>query len=117
MTTVLAVDLGSASGRVLAGTFADGRVEVADVHRFKHQALRDGARLTWDVETMWEQTVIGLRKAVAAHPDAVSVSIDTWGVDFAPLDAHDELLGPVRAHPHERTSRTLREFRPRLGDR
>ena len=117
MTTVLAVDLGSASGRVLAGTFADGRVEVADVHRFKHQALRDGARLTWDVETMWEQTVIGLRKAVAAHPDAVSVSIDTWGVDFAPLDADDELVGPVRAYRDERTSRTLGEFRSRLGDR
>ena len=117
MTTVLAVDLGSASGRVLAGTFADGRVEVADVHRFKHQALRDGASLTWDVETMWEQTVIGLRKAVAAHPDAVSVSIDTWGVDFAPLDADDELVGPVRAYRDERTSRTLGEFRSRLGDR
>ena len=93
MTTVLAVDLGSASGRVLAGTFADGRVEVADVHRFKHQALRDGARLTWDVETMWEQTVIGLRKAVEAHPDAVVIQLG------AGIDARYDRLGrPAVTH-------------------
>ena len=95
MTTVLAVDLGSASGRVLAGTLHDGRLDVTDIHRFKHQALRDGASLTWDVGTMWEQTVIGLRRAVEAHPDAVSVSIDTWGVDWAPLDENGELVGDV----------------------
>ena len=93
MTTVLAVDLGSASGRVLAGTFADGRVEVADVHRFKHQALRDGARLTWDVETMWEQTVIGLREAVEAHPDAVVIQLG------AGIDARYDRLGrPAVTH-------------------
>ena len=53
MTTVLAVDLGSASGRVLAGTLTDGRLDVTDIHRFKHEARRraDGT-LTWDVATM-----------------------------------------------------------------
>ena len=90
MTTALAVDLGSASGRVLAGTIVDGRLEITDVHRFKHQAIRDETgSLTWDVDTMWEQTVIGLKKAVEQFPDSVSVSVDTWGVDFVPLDANN----------------------------
>nr|MCW1092065.1 hypothetical protein [Streptococcus anginosus] len=94
MTTALAVDLGSASGRVLAGTIVDGRLEITDVHRFKHQAIRDETgSLTWDVDTMWEQTVIGLKKAVEQFPDSVSVSVDTWGVDFVPLDANNERVG------------------------
>ena len=38
MVTALAVDLGSSSGRIVAGTFGDGRVEEMEVRRFPHQA-------------------------------------------------------------------------------
>ncbi|MDC4232115.1 rhamnulokinase [Actinomyces sp. B33] len=117
MTTALAVDLGSASGRVLAGTLVDGRIEVVDVHRFAHEAQRRDGSLIWDVETMWEQVVEGLTRAVEQFPDAVCVSVDTWGVDFAPLDSDDRLVGPVRAYRDERTARTLDAFRARIGDR
>ncbi|WP_115728664.1 rhamnulokinase [Actinomyces culturomici] len=117
MTTALAVDLGSASGRVLAGTLIDGRLEVEDVHRFKHQAIRQDGSLVWDVDTMWEQTVIGLKKAVERFPDAVSVSVDTWGVDFVPLDANDCRVGAARAYRDERTARTLEQFRALIPDR
>ncbi|QPK81610.1 rhamnulokinase [Schaalia sp. ZJ405] len=118
MTTALAVDLGSASGRVLAGTLReDGRIDVTDVHRFKHQAQRHHGSLIWDVDTMWDEVVVGLRKAVEQFPDAVSVSVDTWGVDCVPLDAHDERVGEVRAYRDERTQRTLDEFRSRISDR
>ena len=108
MTTVLAVDLGSASGRVLAGTLTDGRLDVTDIHRFKHEARRrqDGT-LTWDVATMEAETIIGLKKALEQFPDARSVSIDTWGVDWAPLDENGDLVGDVIAYRDERTSRTL----------
>lgn len=117
MTTALAVDLGSASGRVLAGTLVDGRLEVEDVHRFTHQAIRQDGSLVWDVDTMWEQTVIGLKKAVERFPDAVSVSVDTWGVDFVPLDANDCRVGAARAYRDERTARTLEKFRALIPDR
>ena len=40
MTTALAVDLGSASGRVLAGTIVDGRLEITDVHRFRQSVTK-----------------------------------------------------------------------------
>ena len=118
MTTVLAVDLGSASGRVLAGTLTDGRLDVTDIHRFKHEARRrqDGT-LTWDVATMEAETIIGLKKALEQFPDARSVSIDTWGVDWAPLDENGDLVGDVIAYRDERTSRTLDAFRERPSTR
>ena len=117
MTTALAVDLGSASGRVLAGTIVDRRIEVTDIHRFKHQAIRKDGSLIWDVDTMLEETIIGLRKAVELFPDAVCVSVDTWGVDFVPLDANDERVGEARAYRDERTNRTLEQFRELVDDR
>ena len=58
-----------------------------------------------------------LKKALEQFPDARSVSIDTWGVDWAPLDENGDLVGDVIAYRDERTSRTLDAFRERIGDR
>lgn len=117
MTTALAVDLGSSSGRVIAGTLVEGRIEQHVVHRFAHEAVRRGGALVWDLERLWEETVRGLREAVALFPDTVSVSVDTWGVDFVPLDEDDRVVGEPRAYRDERTARTLEDFRSLVDDR
>lgn len=119
--TALAVDLGSSSGRVIAGTFRDDRIEEVEVRRFPHEARRvpgdDGTEyLSWDLEFIWQEIVAGLREAVAQFPDAVSVSVDTWGVDYVPLDADGQPLTPGRAYRDERTIRTHDAFRERLSD-
>lgn len=114
--TALAVDLGSASGRVVAGTLRDGRVVETEVHRFPHQARPVDGVLSWDLDFIWGEVVTGLREAVARFPDAVSVSVDTWGVDHVALDAEDRPVTPGRAYRDERTTRTLAAFRARLND-
>lgn len=116
MATALAVDLGSSSGRVLAGTLNDGRIEVREIHRFAHEAAEVGGALVWDLDGLWDNVVAGLRLAVDQCPDAVSVSVDTWGVDTVVLDAAGERLGAARAYRDERTARTLDAFRSRVGD-
>lgn len=114
--TALAVDLGSSSGRITAGTLEDGRVAETEVRRFAHRAtLRDGY-LTWDLDLIWREVVAGLTEAVDRFPDATSVSVDTWGVDWVPLDADGRRLTPGRAYRDERTERTLEAFRERLPD-
>ncbi len=116
MTTALAVDLGSSSGRVLAGTLIDGRVEVEKVHRFYHEAKRDGDDLVWDLDVMFNEMVTGLKKAAEQFPEAKSISVDTWGVDFVPLNANDEIVGKSYAYRDERTTRTHDAFRARIAD-
>ena len=115
-TTALAVDLGSSSGRVIAGTFADGVVTQVEIHRFAHRAEMTDGHLCWDLDLIWNQVVLGLREAVRRFPDAASVSVDTWGVDVVPLDAEGRRLTPGRAYRDERTVRTLDAFRERLSD-
>lgn len=114
--TAVAVDLGSSSGRITAGVLEDGRVDEVEVRRFAHTAtMRDGY-LTWDLDLIWREVVAGLREAVSRFPDAASVSVDTWGVDWVPLDAQGERLITARAYRDERTDRTLPAFRERLPD-
>ncbi len=114
--TALAVDLGSSSGRITVGTLEGGRVEQVEVHRFAHSAeLRDGY-LCWDLDLIWHEVATGLGLAVEQFPDAVSVSVDTWGVDWVPLDRDGRRLTPGRAYRDERTERTLDAFRAQLPD-
>ena len=122
--TALAVDLGSSSGRVIAGTLRDGVVQEVEVRRFPHEARmvpstgsgQPTAYLTWDLDFIWGEVVAGLRDAVAQFPDAVSVSVDTWGVDGVMLDANGDRVVPGRAYRDERTTRTLDAFRDRVDD-
>lgn len=114
--TALAVDLGSSSGRVIAGTLADGQITETEVHRFPHEAqFRDGG-WSWDLDFIHREIITGLHKAIQRFPDAVSVSVDTWGVDFVLLDADDQRLEPHRTYRDERTLRTHQAFRARLDD-
>ncbi|RRD49553.1 rhamnulokinase family protein [Arachnia propionica] len=114
--TALAVDLGSSSGRIIAGVLDDGRVTETEVHRFPHTAKEEGGYLCWDLEAIWEEVVRGLRLAVEQFPDATSVSVDTWGVDWVPVDAEGKALTRGRCYRDERTQRTLDAFQERLPE-
>ncbi|MCC2591921.1 rhamnulokinase [Tessaracoccus sp. OS52] len=114
--TALAVDLGSSSGRIIAGTLADGVVSEVEIHRFAHQASMVDGYLSWDLDLIWGEIVTGLREAVRQFPAAGSVSVDTWGVDYVPVDQSGNRLTPGRAYRDERTARTVDAFRERLSD-
>ena len=114
--TVLAVDLGSSSGRVVAGTYRDGRIDEVEVRRFPHRARHIDGYLSWDLDFIRDEVVAGLRDAVAMFPDAISVSVDTWGVDYVPLDGDGRPVTPGRCYRDDRTTRTLDGYRARLDD-
>lgn len=99
----LAIDLGAESGRVMSVRFDGERLQLAEVHRFANQPVRVRNSLRWNVLSLWDEMLSGLRKAFAQHGAAASVGVDTWGVDFALLDAAGELLG---APFHYRDART-----------
>ncbi len=98
---VLAFDLGAESGRAMLARFDGERIALDEVHRFANGGVPVRGALHWDVLRLWDEMRRGL--ALAAPHGPASVGIDTWGVDFALLDADDALIG----HPfHYRDRRT-----------
>lgn len=114
--TALAVDLGSSSGRVVAGTYDGARITLREAHRFAHGARPIDGALVWDRERLVRESIAGLRSAVAHAPNPVSVSVDTWGVDVVLLDSAGAEVGPAWAYRDERTARTHAAFRQRVSD-
>ena len=105
MATLAAVDLGAQSGRIAVGRFDGERLGVTEVHRFANVPVRVRDTLNWDILAVYRDVINGLRAAgrEAGHVD--SVAVDSWGVDFALVDAKGRLVqNPV----HYRDTRRAR---------
>lgn len=99
--TVLAVDLGAESGRVMAVHWDGRSLRLEELHRFANGPINVRGTLYWDFLHLWQQIQTGIEKGKAHRP--ASLGVDTWGVDFGLLDAQGQLIGnPV----HYRDPRT-----------
>ena len=100
----LAVDLGAESGRVMAGLFDGSQIRLEDLHRFANGPVSVAETLRWDLIRLWSEIQGGLAKAASRFgQSAVSVGVDTWGVDFVLLSKAGEMLGQAY---HYRDART-----------
>ncbi|MCP4418379.1 MAG: rhamnulokinase [Chloroflexi bacterium] len=99
--TVLSIDLGAESGRVMAVKFNGRSFIQEELHRFPNTTVTVNGTLHWDFLRLWHDIQKGIEKGKALNP--ASIGIDAWGVDFGLLDKHGNLIGnPV----HYRDGRT-----------
>lgn len=108
--TYLAVDFGAGSGRVIAGTLCDGKLQIDEVHRFANRQIKIGKRLYWDFPALFQEMVDGLRAAAEKGYNVKSIGIDTWGVDFGFIDKNGNLMGNPVCYRDERTKGLPEEF-------
>lgn len=95
---VIAVDLGAESGRVIRADFNGERITMTDVHRFSNTPVTVRGTLHWDVLRLWHNIQTGIQQV---GDSALSVGVDTWGVNFALLDSAGNLLSnPVHYRDH-----------------
>ena len=85
MSSVVAVDLGATSGRVILATFGQ-RLELQEVHRFSTAARLTKMGLRLDAKALMKEIQTGLGVAMqAARGPVKAVGIDSWAVDYGLL--------------------------------
>ena len=121
MTTVVAIDLGAFSGRVLRGAFDGERLAIEECSRFPNGPValpgpacaggagagrsggggpascarsgdEVGVAYEWDILALWRGILDGLREASLRGP-VDAIGIDTWAVDYGLLDEGGRLIG------------------------
>lgn len=102
-TYYLAIDIGASSGRHILGSLKDGRMELEEIHRFPNGMKEQGGESVWDVDELFAQIKIGMKKCREAGKIPVSVGVDTWGVDFVLLDREGNRIGNATAYRDGRT--------------
>ena len=103
--TYLAVDFGGGSGRVIAGSLLQGKLELEEVHRFTNRQVKLGNHVYWDFPALFEDMKTGLKLAAQKGYRLKGIGIDTWGVDFGLIDKSIPNTGYTKAlRLHRNTS-------------
>jgi len=104
MATMVSVDLGAQSGRVALGRLDGDALTVTELHRFPNVPVSVEGKLHWDVHSLYDGVLEGLRAAAREAGGSVdSIGADTWGLDFALLDRAGELVQKPVHHRDRRT--------------
>lgn len=98
-----AVDIGASSGRVVRAEVDDEHVDIETVHRFPNAIVERDGHLRWPFTSLFDEVRAGLAKV----PDAESIGIDTWGVDYGLLDDSGDLLAEPISYRDPRTSSAM----------
>lgn len=91
--SVIAVDLGASSGRVIQITLEEGQICLREAHRFSNSGISAMGRLYTDILYIYSEIIKGLQNVFRSGAEIDSVGIDAWGVDFVFLDSQGELAG------------------------
>ena len=58
----VAVDLGASSGRLIVGSLSSGTLSLTERHRFDNGPLKSEASIFWDIQSLFNEIKIGLKK-------------------------------------------------------
>jgi rhamnulokinase len=110
--SLVAVDLGATSGRVIAGNVSANAVHHEVVHRFPNGPVESAGELHWDATGLFAHLLDGLAMAAMQGP-LLSIGVDSWAVDYA-LFREDTLLGEPFHYRDERTALGVRRVHEAL---
>lgn len=103
-TYYLAVDIGASSGRHILGYLDNGRMILEEIYRFENGMTSQDGKKLWDIQRLFAEIVAGMKKCKEIGKIPVSMSIDTWAVDYVLLDEKDQVLGDTYGYRDSRTT-------------
>ena len=114
----IACDLGAETGRVMLGHLSAGRLSLEEIHRFRTPVVTmpPGPSMRWGVLQILAEIKAGLGKLAKAGTRVDSISVDSWGVDYALIGRGQPLLWPPYHYRDARTDSVYAPVRRKLGD-
>lgn len=112
----LAIDLGASSGRHIIGYYENDELITQEVYRFTNGVTKLDGHLTWDIDGLFNNVVNGISEAFKLFPNIESISIDSWGVDYALIE-NDKIKYPVYAYRDSRTEKPIQEVHNLISKR
>ena len=100
----LAVDIGASSGRHMLAHMEDDKVVLEEIHRFSNGMVQVDGHKRWDIDELFRQIIIGLKKCKELGKIPTSMGIDTWAVDYVLLDENDNVVRPCFGYRDGRTA-------------
>ena len=113
MRHCLAIDIGASSGRHIVGWMENGEMKTKEVYRFPNGVSEFDGHLTWDIDALTDHVKTGIEKARESFENFVSLSVDTWGVDYVLMKGNEEVR-PCYAYRDSRTEAVIDQVHERM---
>lgn len=97
--SVLAIDLGSSSARVM---LVDKDYNSVELGRYAHEPIKIGGNYRFDTNTLFNY-VIGIVDKAIDENEIESIGICSWGVDYGLIDEHGALVDLPISYRDNRT--------------
>ncbi|WP_285715539.1 rhamnulokinase [Pelosinus sp. IPA-1] len=115
MKKYIAVDIGASSGRLMAGGKQDGKIQLEEIYRFENEIKGENGSYFWSIEKLFNEIVNGLKVAKQEGIEECTLGIDTWGVDYALIDAKGNRIQEVYAYRDERTKTAIQDISKKVS--
>ena len=102
----LAIDIGASSGRHIVGWKEGDQIQTDEVYRFPNGVKEVNGHLVWDIESLAEHVIKGVKAAFERYSQIQSLAVDTWAVDYVLMSGDEEIL-PCYAYRDRRTERAI----------
>lgn len=109
-STYFAIDLGATSGRTILASYDGKKIAMKELTRFENPMIPMSGHLYWDLPGLYNEVLIGLKKAAEEGVLVESIGIDTWGCDFAFFGADGQLLGLPHCYRDQHTDGAQEKF-------
>lgn len=103
--SVLALDLGASSGRLVRVSVEGGRMAAELLYRFENGVVSMDGCAYWNIVSIYENVIKGL--CLAQGGNALSLGIDAWANDFVLLDGYGLLMELPYCYRDARTAGIL----------
>ncbi len=110
--TMVALDCGNSSFRIVLGQYRDGRIETTVISQMPNSMVRIHDYYYWDLLHIFLEFKAALKTAAAKYGKIDSIGICTWGVDFALFDEKGHML----SNPLSYRNRIGEQILEALGD-
>lgn len=108
---IIAFDLGGSGGKVIVANFNDSHLSLTPVHKFEHAPTLINDSLYWNIVSIYQELLTGLKKAITYTNDNItSLGIDSFCNDFAIISPNGQLQSQVYCYRDSRTARIEKDF-------
>lgn len=108
-TYYLAIDIGASSGRHILGYIENGKLSLEEIYRFDNNIKNENGTLIWDIENLFAQVKVGIKKCREIGKIPKTIAVDTWGVDYVLLDESKKEILPAVSYRDGRTTEEVKE--------
>jgi len=115
----IAVDLGAGSGRVFIAGMSHTELLLEEVHRFQYAPINGNGHLRWNGTRIFTDIKEGMRRAGESARQLgrpiSSIGVDSWGTDYALIDAEGRLCENPICYRDKRTQSTMEKVFERVS--